>query len=37
VLLEDGTADVGTLEFLGDKFVTDFKARGMKTAKTTDF
>jgi len=37
VLFEDGTADVGGLEFLGDKFVADFKARGMKTAKTTDF
>ena len=37
VLLEDGTADVETLEFLGDKFVSDFTARGMRTAKTTDF
>lgn len=37
VLMEDGTADVGGLEFLGDNFVRDFKARGMKCSKTTDF
>jgi len=37
VLLEDGTADVAGLEFLGEKFVSEFKARGMKTCKTTDF
>lgn len=37
VLLEDGTADVANLEHLGDAFVSDFTARGMKTAKTTDF
>ena len=36
VLLEDGTADVTGLEFLGDNFVRDFRARGMKCAKTTD-
>jgi len=37
VLLEDGTADVANLEFLGDAFVSKMTARGMKTAKTTDF
>ena len=37
VLLEDGTADVANLEHLGQSFVDDFTARGMKTAKTTDF
>ena len=37
VLLEDGTADVANLEFLGDSFVNDFTTRGMSTAKTTDF
>lgn len=37
VLLEDGTASVAGLEFLGESFVNDFRARGMKVIKTTDF
>ena len=37
VLLEDGTASVQGLEFLGDKFVSDFEKRGMEVIKTTDF
>ena len=37
VLLEDCTASVAGLEFLGDQFVSDFKARGMRVAKSTDF
>lgn len=37
VLLRDGTEHVAGLEFLGDAFVNDFKARGMRVAKTTDF
>jgi len=36
VLLDDGTADVAGLEFLGDKFVADFESRGMRRALTTD-
>lgn len=37
VLLRDGTENVAGLDFLGDAFVKDFTARGMRVAKTTDF
>lgn len=37
VLLRDGTEHVAGLEFLGDAFVKDFQARGMRIANTTDF
>lgn len=37
VLLEDATNDVPGFEFLGDKFVSDMTARGMKVGKTTDY
>ena len=36
VLLRDGTEHVAGLEFLGDKFVKDFEARGMRVCNTTD-
>lgn len=37
VLLTDGTADVPGLEFLGDNFVNDFKAKGMKLSTCKDY
>ncbi len=37
VLLRDGMEHVPGLEFLGDSFVKDFEARGMRVANTTDF
>ena len=37
VLLRDGTEHVAGLEFLGDSFIKDFEARGMRIANTTDF
>jgi len=37
VLLRDGTEHVAGLEFLGDSFVKDFEARGMRVVNTTDF
>lgn len=36
VLLRDGTESVAGLEFLGDAFINDFMARGMRVCKTTD-
>lgn len=36
VLLRDGTENVAGLEFLGDAFVADFRARGMQVINTTD-
>lgn len=37
VLIEDGTASVQGLEFLGEGFTDDFKNRGMRTINTKDF
>jgi nicotinamidase-related amidase len=37
VLLEDGTADVPTLEFLGDNFVKEATAKGMRVATISDW
>jgi nicotinamidase/pyrazinamidase len=37
VLLTDATSDVPGFEFLGDKFVTDMTAKGMKLSTTTEF
>lgn len=37
VLLEDASSNVGGLEFLGEQFVTDMKARGMQTTTTADY
>lgn len=37
VLLSDCTASVQGLEFLGETFVADFVARGMKVRSTSDF
>lgn len=37
ILLEDATSNVPNFESLGEDFVDNMKARGMQTAKTTDF
>lgn len=37
VLITDTTSNVGGFDFLGDAFVKDLTAKGMKTATTADF
>jgi len=37
VLIEDTTSNVATFESLGEDFVKEMMARGMRTAKSTDF
>ena len=37
VLLTDATSNVGGFEHLGDGFLADLRARGMKTATSVDF